>query len=112
MGIEKITNANREFLFSHEELSRHKRNDWVSNQPYFQMDYRQGKLDEYKGTFVAYHKGVMCGQSADGQKLYSEAEQYYGKSNLAVFRVPKTWEEMETAIQESRGELDCWVIDH
>ena len=61
-------------------------------------------LDSYRGTSVAYHKGILCGQSINGRELYDEAQQYYGSSNLAVFRVPRRTESLENLLREALGQ--------
>ena len=52
------------------------------------MDLRNGTLKFYEGTFVAYWKGILCGQSVNGEALLKRASDYYGSSNLAIFKVP------------------------
>ena len=107
MELQRI--IHEEFLYSHEELSKHDRGIDAPNQQWFQSDFTQGLLDRYTGTFVAYHKGVLCGQSKDGKGLYEEAQQYFGSSNLAVFLVPSTWEDIDEALKSSFGELHSWT---
>ena len=52
----------------------------------------------YKGTFVAYHNGLLIGQSSDGDLLYEQACKVYGlpdpfkSDRLTVFRVPENTE--------------------
>ena len=79
-----------EFILNHGALSRQAtRGDRArDNVPCFSDDLRDGLLEPYNGTFVAYHKGTLCGQSSDGPALYTRAKDYYGSSDLAVFRVP------------------------
>ena len=89
----------RDYILSHEELARQpiRGRGVLGNDVFFEMDARAGVLDRYKGSFVLYHKGVMCGQSNDGEVLFEEAGNYYGKSDLSVFKVPDTWELLSRA---------------
>ncbi len=68
-------------------------------------DFRRGFLIGYDGTFVVYHKGVLCGQARDGDELLSVTQEYYGSSNLAVFRVPNATETIEDALKEAQGQF-------
>lgn len=80
-----------EYLLDHGALSRLKekgRNAGV-NVPCFLSDYVQGKFEGSEGMWVVYHKGVCCGRGIDGDELYETAREYYGSSNLAVFKVEK-----------------------
>ena len=61
----------------------------------FVADLKDGKLDSYKGTYVAYQKGNLVGQSKDGDKLWQAAGAYYGSSSLTVFKVPEKPEDVK-----------------
>jgi len=96
------------YLLSHDELSQQaERGDVAAdNLLFFKLDLRQGKLDRYEeGSFVAYHKGVLCGQSVQGLKLFNTAKGYYGDSNLAVFRLPKKGETLKKTLEDALGEF-------
>ena len=62
----------REFIMSHRLLAERdtRGDDHVSNVNFFLEDLSRGIMDRYKGTYVAYHKGVFCGQSKEGEKLF------------------------------------------
>ncbi len=96
----------REYLLDHGGLSSFpdKGDTEKVNVPCFRKDSEEGRLDFYRGTCVAYHKGVLCGQSSDGSDLYDKAKGYYGKSNLAVFRVPNVGETLDSVLEEAMGE--------
>ena len=97
-------NCKYEFLLSHDALAKQpdRGDDGSSNAPCFKEDYEQGKLNRYRGTYVAYHKGVLCGQSKEGDLLYKAATNYYGRSNLVVFEVPKNPDLLETKILQGQ----------
>lgn len=96
-----------EYILSHEELARQEvRGDvGLDNIPFFKMDFRRGTLDCYKGTAVAYHKGILCGQSENKEGLFEQAKSYYGSSNLAVFEVPNNTTGLEKSINEALGDF-------
>lgn len=80
----------QDYLLSHTGLTRYPdRGDgsFEGNTDALRNDFFSGKLKGYRG-FVAYQKGVLCGQSMDGLALTEEAENYYGNSGLSVFSVP------------------------
>ena len=85
---------NTEFLLGHGSLSKRSPNmkqiydSYKDNLPNFAYDLVKGKLDNFLGSYVAYQKGILVGQSLDRNKLYTEASTYFGSSSLAVFRVP------------------------
>ena len=97
----------REFYLNHELLSKQPNRGDVGqdNKKFFFHDLVHGKLDSYAGSNVLYHKGVFCGQAADGEHLLQSAQRYYGHSNLASFRVPL---DIEALIERS---LDSKVQD-
>jgi len=96
----------REYLLDHGGLSQFPDRglNGTVNGPYFIKDLVENRLDSYQGEFVAYHKGVLCGQSADGEDLYKTARNYFGASNLAVFRVPNNKETVENSLERALGE--------
>ncbi len=96
----------REYLLDHGGLSSFpdKGDNEKVNVPCFREDFEKGRLEFYQGTCVAYHKGVLCGQSLDRVGLYNKARDYYGQSNLAVFRVPKVGETLDSVLEEALGE--------
>lgn len=94
-----------EYILSHDDLaSKSDRGDSpAANVPCFKNDILKGRLDNYKNTFVAYQKGILCGQSKDGKELYNFASSYYGFSSLAVFKVPNSKVELENLLNEAIG---------
>ena len=96
----------KEYLLDHRGLSSFpdKGSNEKVNVPCFKEDFERGRLDFYRGTSVAYHKGVWCGQSSDRNDLYEAEKGYYGKSNLAVFQVPSKGETLDTILTEALGE--------
>jgi len=94
-----------EFLLSHEDLAQCVvRGDGLptDNATFFKFDYKTGILDRYKGTAVAYHKGILCGQSSDIELLLHEASTYFGGSSLTVFPVPASLADLEKAVLAAR----------
>mgnify|MGYP001560746907 CR=1 FL=1 len=81
----------REFVLSHHALSKvpDRCETRGENKTVMSADLKTGMLDHYKGSFVAYQKGVLCGQSADAARLTKAAGMYYGDSGLSVFKVPE-----------------------
>ncbi len=65
------------------------------NSDFFMQELRGGMLDKYRGMFVAYQKGFLCGSGNDMERLYETASEAHGQSGLAVFRVPKKSEEQK-----------------
>ncbi|MBI2110235.1 hypothetical protein HYT51_00440 [Candidatus Woesearchaeota archaeon] len=105
-GISIVTLEN--YLLSHNELAQQaERGDVAAdNLLFFKLDLRHGKLDRYEeGSFVAYHKGVLCGQSFNRHNLVNTAIGYYGDSNLAVFRIPKKGEILEKTLEDALGKF-------
>ncbi|MBS3169617.1 hypothetical protein J4210_03960 [Candidatus Woesearchaeota archaeon] len=104
--VDKAKNKPEEYLLSHQGLARFpdKGPDEEINLPSFQNDLEQGRVESAAGeTWVAYHKGVLCGRAAEGRKLYDAATSYYGSSNLAVFRVPKERESIDDTLKDALG---------
>jgi len=92
----------REFILTHTGLS-HIKDRCVSrggNGYWFLHDLFDRDLKGYEGTFVAYQKGILCGQSENGKLLYDDASSYYGSSGLSVFRVPQNRETLEDMFKE------------
>lgn len=98
--------AGVEYLLSHEQLARESESlvEALDNDVAFRSDFDMGRLNLYQHSFVAYHKGVLCGQSKVGRELYAEARTYYGGSNLAVFLVPEYVSELENNIKNKIGQ--------
>ncbi|MBI4176337.1 MAG: hypothetical protein HY518_03970 [Candidatus Aenigmarchaeota archaeon] len=93
----KVRGSPRNYLLCHQMLSRQpdrglSRDD---NRPYFKKDLSAGRLSPYVGEWVAYWKGILCGEGEEGEALYRKASVYYGATNLAVFRVPLDDEPLE-----------------
>ncbi len=89
-----------EFLYSHGELAAHddRANSTEGNAACFINDLLTGTLERYRGTYVAYQKGILCGQSSK-RSLYNAASAYYGSSSLSVFRVPDNKIEDEPCVE-------------
>jgi len=94
-----------EYILSHRELARqNSKGEFESdNILLFECDYKSGALNLYKGTFVLYHKGVLCGQSKDGELLIKKATSYYGASNLTAIHVPEELSGLEDSVINSFG---------
>lgn len=103
----EILDSPKEFILSHDLLaSQRDRGDSASaNIPNFKQDYLKGRLRNYNNTFVAYHKGVLCGQSKYKQELFDKATNYYGFTNLAVFRVPVFFNNLEDSVKHAIGDF-------
>ncbi|MBW2986579.1 hypothetical protein KY333_04385 [Candidatus Woesearchaeota archaeon] len=98
-----------EFILSHGALAMQPERgaSYRANGPCFKQDFQKGVLGQYEpNTFVAYQKGTMCGQSADGDTLFDKAKGYYGGSGLAVFQIPENAEGLEDAIENGQGWFD------
>lgn len=93
--------ARREYLLTHQQLSKKadRGTDLKDNDFLFQIDFKKGRLDHYKNTYVAYQKGVLCGQSRE-ISLCRNAADYYGASSLTVFKVPENINDLEKAVSE------------
>lgn len=103
--VDEAENKPREYLLSHQGLARlpDRGPDEEVNLPSFRDDFEQGRVESAGETWVAYHKGVLCGRAAKGWKLYDAAASYYGSSNLAVFRVPQERESIEDTLGDALG---------
>jgi hypothetical protein len=55
-------------------------------------DLQTGELNRYRGTYVAYKEGILCGQSKDGELLHKEAIFNLCSPNLEIYNVPKNGE--------------------
>ena len=77
------------------------------NVNFFEMDLRNGRLKKYTGSYVAYWKGVLCGQSRERDHLYNVVVSVHGRSNLAVFPVPENAEKQTVlkALEDALGEF-------
>lgn len=79
----------REFILTPGALSSQPdRGKDADNTEYFGKDLESGRLNAFRGSFVAYQKGVLCGQSKDRDLLFRSARACYGQSSLDVFQVP------------------------
>ena len=84
-----LDSAGPEFLLRHGIVGRTpERGESVS--AVFLLDLRQGRLDAYRGSAVAYQKTVLAGQSKDPGRLYREAGDYFGSSGLSIFFIPQS----------------------
>ena len=103
---EQLLLRNVKFILSHAALSRYnERGNEKSNIPYFKEDLENGKLDSVRGHYVVYWKGILCGYSQEGETLFIRAGEYFGNSNLAVFRVPQKNENLEAVLREAQGQF-------
>jgi len=96
-----------DYLLDHGELSNQKSRgeSGSDNVRCFRSDVTSGILDDYKGTAVAYHKGVLCGQGKDDDALFKKACSYYGTSSLAVFLVPEEASGLEKSVSGALGDI-------
>ncbi len=103
--IDVVTAESREFLLSHGGLAATANREPADkiNSHYFTEDFAVGRLSGLDGTFVAYQKGIFCGQSLDQTILYNQARGYYGGSSLAVFRVPQGIETVDDSLKTIFG---------
>ncbi len=110
----------RNFILNHQALTTQSRRKYdellVGNYPFFLTDLQSGRLNTYRGSFVVYHKGILCGQNdnSDASLLYERAYKYYGKSNLAVFYVPKIDEPQRQGLEKALGEIfnvPEWLVE-
>ena len=104
MGEKKLQIvALREYILGIEKLMEEPGRgiDHVDNAPYFKVDFLELKLKSYTGTFVAYQKGILVGQSKDGNLLYHEFSCLHGGSNLTVFGVPEDREFLDDAVKDA-----------
>lgn len=104
MGEKKLQIVQfREYILSIEKLIEEPGRgiDHADNAPYFKVDFLEMKLDRYKGTYVAYHKGILAGQSKDGNLLFHEFSCVHGDSSLMVFRVPENRESLDAAVADA-----------
>ncbi|MBI2102816.1 hypothetical protein HYT55_03180 [Candidatus Woesearchaeota archaeon] len=105
--VNDVWKGRRDYLLTHGALS--KRPDRGKNEkvniPCFREDLGRGLLSDYQGEWVVYHKGVLCGVSTDGKELYETAIEYYGSTNLAVFRVPRSGENLEKMFDDAQGQF-------
>jgi len=96
------------YLLSRDELAQQaeRGESAADNLLFFKLDLRQRRLNRYQeGSYVAYHKGVLCGQSFQRLNLFNAAKKYHGSSNLAVFKIPKKGEIIEKTLEEALGEF-------
>ena len=109
-GILEIMTLNiftgREYLLSHEQLARQSNSivNALDNPTAFRSDFDKGQLNVYRQSFVAYQQGVLCGQSKNAELLFNKAREYYGGSNLAVFLVPDSRDDLEQIIDHKLGQ--------
>lgn len=88
----------KEYILSNEELSKHKNRAELETDN-FRCFYKdlvsEDLISIYGGTFVAYQKGILCGQSKNRDLLKDIAKCYYGSSSLSVFLVPEEGASLE-----------------
>jgi|GEM_PF-1888424 len=102
-----------EYLLGHDALTLFPaRVNLIGETPrVFLNDWRVTKaLNRYYGSFVAYQKGILAGQSKNAEALYRTALSFYGGSTLQVFRVPRLSESvtLEMVVQESLAANPCY----
>jgi len=91
-----------EFILSHDALSQQMVREG-DNVKLFREDYINKALNPFLNSFVAYQKGILCGQSACKEQLFKRAGGYYGTSSLMVVYVPNTFKNLSTAISKAMG---------
>ena len=92
MGLEIITKE--EYVLSSKEFQIEKKrkiikNHSTNNRVSFVLDYASGELKRYKGTFVAYKEGILCGQSEDRELLYREVVFNLCEPDVKIFDLTK-----------------------
>ena len=92
-----------EYILSYEALAHQQQRGHIAkdNPVFFEVDFRNGALNRYKGTYVAYHKGILAGQSGDGKELFRKFKSMHGSSSLTVFKVPEDTRGLAAAVQEA-----------
>lgn len=115
LNVVQHREGQREFLVHHGYLESlpYETHDGRENLPRFIDDLViKERLDPFRGEFVAYQQGVLCGHSKSGDTLFKEAVGYYGASGLAVFLVPREGSEVD--LQQARGRisLDAGLFAH
>jgi len=81
--------------FEIEKSEREKEGIGTDNKMNFFIDLLNGHLTRYRGTYVAYKDGVLCGQSRDRDKLLENAVYEFCGLKLSLFKVPKDGENLE-----------------
>jgi len=95
-GLEIITLRN--YLLSKEELENFEQER--DNDIGFKEDFKEKRLTRYKGEFVVYCQGYLCGhfEGNSGNRLLYTATQTYGsEKNISVYQIPSD-ENLETAV--------------
>ncbi len=104
-----------ESLLEHQVVNEVPIRDEGDNSEAFKTDFCTGSLKWWTGSYIAYQKSVPCsirttndvfGDPIEGvrENLYESAAEYYGKSSLAVFLIPKNESELAAAIRDGLGQ--------
>jgi len=99
-GLEMVTLRNYLLTRDEIELLRTQR----KNNAGFRMDVFVGNLVRYKGEFVAYCNGNLCGHCDGefGRRLFDTAVQTYGSEReINVYQVPNLGESLESAVNNA-----------
>ena len=93
----------KEYILGYAALARAPERGHVAedNPTFFKIDFRNGALNQYVGTYVAYHKGILAGQSEDGEALFRKFKSMHGSSSLTVFRIPENNKELAQAVENA-----------
>ncbi len=91
--VDSLDSGIREYYLTHGALAQQPTRAG-DNQSLFVHDLIDGRFLGYRGSYVAYQKGVLCGQSVDGETLFDCTGRYYGISSLGVFKVPSRTEKV------------------
>ena len=77
-----------EYVLCYEEFSIEKLQKGKSdNKNSFERDFLNGGLNRYKGTYVSYKDGILCGQSSDEELLRRNVYFFLCTPNVDIFRV-------------------------
>ena len=96
MRLQVITRE--EYVLSTEEFSRELREKFKKpnfnsdNRVNFLWDFGTGELNRYRGTYVVYKEGILCGQSKDKELLYRDAVFNLCSPDIDLYPVPKNGE--------------------
>lgn len=85
------TIVKEEFVLDYREFLIEKRRNGrvIDNKTSFENDVKSGLLDRYQETYVAYKKGILCGQSKDEKVLRKNVDFMLYNNNIDLFYVPK-----------------------
>ncbi len=109
ISLDQLRGATVGYILNHGSLSKqpYRGDSEKDNIPGFKEDLKNGVLDMFKESYgyALYHKGVLCGIGHDGARLLENAQNYYGKSDLAMFKIPENPETIDDVLAIASGEF-------